>query len=84
MNAMQAIKEGNLPYNIRSGFYIFLESERIRHLNDAKKIVLMQKELQDMTPSFTKEVVNSFNIVAKRFIDFSFERDCLGLKRREK
>ena len=73
VNAMTAIREGKVPYYIRSGFYIFLESERIRHLKDAEKIERMQEELIKMTPAFIPEVAKEFRRFAERFVEFDFD-----------
>ena len=70
VNALEDIKNGKLPYSLRSGFFIFLESERMRHLEDARKIEKMQIELIEMTPLFTKEVIDSFKKFSKRFTEF--------------
>ena len=67
---MEAIKKNEVPYHIRSGFFVFLESERLRHLEDVRKIEKMQDELISITPEFTSEVIKKYVKFSKRFVEF--------------
>ena len=59
------------PYSLRAGFWIFLKSERARHLEDVRKIDEMIVELEKITPSLTKgEVRESLLKFAERFVKF--------------
>ena len=60
------------PYSLRAGFWIFLQSERARHLEDVRKIDEMIVEIEKITPSLTKgEVRESMLKFAERFVEFN-------------
>lgn len=59
------------PHSLRTGFWVFLQSERARHLEDVRKIDEMISELEKITPSLTKgEVRESMLEFSKRFVEF--------------
>ena len=59
------------PYYLRAGFWVFLQSERQRHLEDVKKIDKMLMELEEATPPLVQgEIRESLLKFSKRFVDF--------------
>ena len=59
------------PYSLRTGFWIFLQSERSRHLEDVRKIDTMIADLEEMTPELKKGDMRA-NLLkfSKRFVEF--------------
>ena len=64
--------ENPYPYSLRAGFWIFLQSERARHLEDVRKIDEMIVKLEEMTPGL-KEGDMRENLLrfSKRFVEFN-------------
>jgi hypothetical protein len=71
MNFMEVYEEH--PYYLRAGFWVFLQSERVRHLEDVKKIDEMLVEIEKVTPTL-KEGVGRERLLkfSKRFVEFKF------------
>ena len=69
MNFMSVYED--YPLCIKEGFYIFLQSERKRHLKDIEDIDGMLMELEEETPILKnpakQEMLKQF---AERFVDF--------------
>ena len=69
---MSNFMENPYPYSLRSGFWVFLMSERARHLEDVRKIDEMIAKLEEMTPQLKDgEVRNILLEFSRRFVDFN-------------
>ena len=71
MNGIDEIRAKKMPYYLKAGFYIFLESERIRHLQDIQKIDSILDEVAHES-ELTEEVRTEYKNYAKRYVDFDF------------
>lgn len=70
-NYMESYKE--YPYYLREGFWVFLQSERSRHLEDVNKIDKILAEIEKVTPTL-KEGVGRERLLkfSKKFVEFEF------------
>lgn len=59
------------PHSLRPGFWVFLQSERARHLEDVRKIDEMIADLEEMEPALKHgEMRKSLFEFSKRFVEF--------------
>ena len=63
--------ESPYPHSLRAGFWVFLQSERARHLEDVRKIDEIIVELEKITPSLKDgKIRESMLKFAERFTEF--------------